>query len=322
MRVNRSAARVVLIGGGTGLSTSLRGFKDRAALVAIVTVTDDGGSSGRLRRERGIPAVGDIRRCLVALSDAPPSLKALFEYRFKHGPYANHSLGNIVISKCIECAGDFMRGIEKVGRLLSVRGRVLPSTLELVDLHAEMEDGCCVGGETAIVQYPARIRRLHLNPPTAAPLDEAVQAIEEADTVVVGPGSLYTSVMPNLLIKGIAEALRCTKALRIYVCNILTQHGETDGFTAADHVCAIEAHAGKRLFDCVLVNIARPRPELIKECCHNRQRFVEPDLKRIQRLGYRVVVGRFADDTRIGQHHPDRLADAILRLRGLAKRVR
>lgn len=308
---------IVVLGGGTGLSTLLRGLKRYTAnLVAIVTVTDDGGSSGRLRRELGLLPPGDIRNCLIALADAEPTMTALFQYRFEGGAtsLAGHSFGNLLIAAMTHLTGDFESAVREISKVLAIRGRVLPSTLTHVNLRAEMEDGSCIEGETAIVQHPARIRRLYLNPPTAAPLEEAVQAISQAEIVVIGPGSLFTSVLPNLLVEGIAEALHRTQAVRIYICNVMTQPGETNGFTASDHVRTLEAHVGKRIFDYVLVNTAVPSAPLLEKYRQSGQELVEPDLDRIRALGYRPIPGAFISESDVVRHDPLRLAEAISKL--------
>ena len=310
--------RVVVIGGGTGLSTLLRGLKRYTAnIVAIVTVTDDGGSSGKLRQELGILPPGDIRNCLIALADAEGAMTALLQHRFKDdaGNLSGHSVGNLLIAAMTQIKdGDFEQAIQEISKVLAIRGRVLPSTLTHVNLRAEMEDGTCVEGETAIVEYPARIRRMHLVPPDAEPPQEALEAIKQADVVVLGPGSLFTSVIPNLLVPKIADALRATDALRVYVCNVMTQPGETDGFMASDHVRAIEAHAGGRVFDYVLVNNATPTPELMERYRASGQELVQPDIDRIRQMGYKVSAGNFISQSDYVRHDPVRLAEAILRL--------
>jgi uncharacterized cofD-like protein len=310
--------RVVVIGGGTGLSTMLRGIKRYTAnIVAIVTVTDDGGSSGKLRQELGILPPGDIRNCLIALADAEGAMTALLQHRFRDdaGNLSGHSVGNLLIAAMTQIKdGDFERAVQEISKVLAIRGRVLPSTLTHVNLRAEMEDGTCLEGETAIVAYPARIRRMHLNPPDAEPPLEAIEAIRHADVIVLGPGSLFTSVIPNLLVPKIADALRSTEALRIYVCNVMTQPGETDGFTASDHVRAIEAHAGGRVFDYVLVNNATPAPELMERYHASGQELVLADIDRIRQMGYKVITGSFISQSDYVRHDPVRLAEAILRL--------
>ncbi len=309
--------RVAVIGGGTGLSTMLRGIKRYTAnIVAIVTVTDDGGSSGRLRQELGILPPGDIRNCLIALADAEGAMTALLQHRFRSesGTLGGHSVGNLLIAAMTQITGDFEQAVREMSKVLAIRGRVLPSTLSHVNLLAEMEDGACVEGETAIVAYPARIRRMHLKPPDPPAPPEAVEAIRQADVVVLGPGSLFTSVIPNLLVPAIADALHATDAIRIYVCNVMTQPGETDNFTASDHVRAIEAHVGRRVFDYVLVNTRMPSPEMLERYRASGQDMVVPDVDRIRAMGYRVVTGNFISESDFVRHDPIHLAEAILRL--------
>jgi len=279
-------------------------------------VTDDGGSSGRLRHELGILPPGDIRNCLIALADAEGAMTALLQHRFQDttGNLSGHSVGNLLIAAMTQIKGDFEQAIQEISKVLAIRGRVLPSTLTHVSLRAEMDDGACVEGETAIVEYPARIRRMHLNPPDVEPPQEALDAIRQADVIVLGPGSLFTSVVPNLLVPKIADALRATDALRVYVCNVMTQPGETDGFTASDHVRALEAHAGGRVCDYVLVNTATPQPELMERYRASGQDLVLPDVDRIRQMGYKVIMGNFISQTDYVRHDPHRLAQAILRL--------
>jgi uncharacterized cofD-like protein len=295
----------------------LRGIKRYTAnIVAVVTVSDDGGSSGRLRSELGILPPGDIRNCLIALADAEGSMTALLQHRFRaeSGTLQGHSVGNLLIAAMTQITGDFEQAVKEMSKVLAIRGRVLPSTLTHVNLCAEMEDGSCVQGETAIVTHPARIRRMHLQPPDPPIPPEVIEAIRQADVVVLGPGSLFTSVIPNLLVPAITDALHATDAIRIYVCNVMTQPGETDHFTASDHVRAIEAHTGKRVFDYVLVNTRMPRPELLARYRESGQEVVIPDLDRIRAMGYKVVTGDFISESDYVRHDPVRLAEAILRL--------
>lgn len=308
--------QLVAIGGGTGLSTLLRGLKQFSSNVtAIVTVTDDGGSSGRLTEQFGVLPPGDIRNCLVALADAEPIMTELFQYRFRGSAgLGGHSFGNLLIVAMTNITGDFERAIRETSKVLAIRGRVLPSTLDHVRLQAKMEDGSIIEGETAIASSPLKIRQMMLNPPNARALDEALQAIRDADVLVLGPGSVFTSIIPNLLVEGIADAIRRSHALRVYVCNVMTQPGETDGFTASDHVRAIEAHCPARLFDYVLVNTTRPSPELLERYRQSGAEFVEPDNDRIRAMGYRTIVGDFISQTDVVRHDPYKLADAIMHL--------
>ncbi|MFQ3611143.1 MAG: YvcK family protein [Fimbriimonadales bacterium] len=309
--------RVTVIGGGTGLSTMLRGIKRYTAnIVAIVTVTDDGGSSGRLRQELGILPPGDIRNCLIALADAEGTMTALLQHRFGSGSgsLGGHSVGNLLIAAMTQITGDFETAVREISKVLAIRGRVLPSTLSHVTLRAEMENGDLVDGETAIVEHPARIRRMHIVPPDAMPPDEALEAIRQADIIVLGPGSLFTSVIPNLLVPKLVDALSTADAVRVYVCNVMTQPGETDGFTASDHVRAIEAHAGRRVFDYVLVNTTMPSPELAERYRASGQEVVVPDVDRIRAMGYKVIASNFISESDYVRHDPHRLAEAILKL--------
>src|SRR5579872_7225400 len=252
--------RLVAIGGGTGLSTVLRGLKAYTSnLTAIVTVTDDGGSSGRLRAELGVLPPGDIRNCLVALADSESLMADLFQYRFNEGDgLSGHSFGNLFIAAMCGIAGDFDRAIKESSRVLAIKGRVLPSTLANVALEATLADGTMVRGETSISRSALPIKRLRLVPGHCHPLPEALDAILGADIIVLGPGSLYTSIMPNLLVPGIAEAIERSKAIKVFVCNIMTQPGETTGMSASDHVRTILEATDRRLFDRALVNIEQP----------------------------------------------------------------
>lgn len=309
--------RIVVIGGGTGLSTMLRGLKEHTSnIVAVVTVTDDGGSSGRLQREMGVLPPGDIRNCLVALADAEPIMTQLLQYRFgeEASGLSGHSFGNLLIAAMTRIAGDFEKAVKETSNILAIRGRVLPSTLDNVKLQAEMEDGSIVEGETNITRHPAAIKRIMLNPPNVKPLDETLRAIELADCIVLGPGSVYTSIIPNLLVQGIPEAIHESDAVKVYVCNVMTQPGETDGYRASDHVRAIATHAGRRIFDYVLVNQEKPSPALLEKYARENQYFVEPDAQAIREMGYRPVVGDYISQTDVVRHDPQKLAQAILKL--------
>lgn len=284
--------RVVVIGGGTGLSVLLRGLKEYTSnITAIVTVSDDGGSSGRLRDDLGILPPGDIRNCLVALADAEPLMKSLFQHRFKQGDLSGHNFGNLFIGALAEVTGDFEEAVRQSSKVLAIRGKVLPSTTRSVVLVGTMADGSQVRGETSIASSGKRIRRVELDPHRVSPPPEALTAIDEADIIVLGPGSLYTSVIPNLLVNGLPQAIRRSKASRIYVCNIMTQPGETLGFSAADHLQAIIDHAGPGLVEHIVVNTgAIPEPILQRY----RSQGAEPvllDRRRLQALGVKIIEG-------------------------------
>lgn len=308
--------RVVVVGGGTGLSTLLRGLKYLTSnITAIVTVTDDGGHSGQLIGQLGILPPGDIRNCLVALSDAEDSLQRLFQHRFENLPTLHgHSFGNLFIAAMVGITGGFEQAIRKTSDVLAIRGRVLPSTLQHVSLRAEMEDGSILNGETAIVASSLRIRKIQLNPPDAAPLEDALQEIRQADIIILGPGSVYTSVIPNLLVEPLAQQLLASKAVRVYVCNVMTQPGETDGYAASDHLKAIEAHVGKRIVDYVILNKQLPGERLMGKYRTMGQQLVEADTDRLRQMGYRPVTGNFISETDVVRHDPTRLAQAILGL--------
>jgi len=308
---------IVVIGGGTGLSTMLRGLKQFSSnIVAVVTVTDDGGSSGRLIREMGMLPPGDIRNCLVALADAEPMMTELFQYRFAEGVEGldGHSFGNLLIAAMTRITGDFEKAVKETSNILAIRGRVLPSTIEQVKLQAELLDGTLVEGETAITKSPSGIKRMMLHPSTAGPLDETLKAIELADCIVMGPGSVFTSVVPNLLVRGIPQAIHESDAVKIYVCNVMTQPGETDGFSASDHVKAIAKHTDYRVFNYVLVNQEKPSTDLLDKYAREGQFYVEPDAAAIREMGYRPIVGNYISQTDVVRHDPQKLAQAILKL--------
>ena len=329
--------RIVVVGGGTGLSTMLRGLKGYSSnITAIVTVADDGGSSGKLQRQLGILPPGDIRNCLVALADAEPVMTELFQYRFRDSvmpdrPAAegentkrdsgfgeglrDHAFGNLLIAAMTAVYnGDFERAVRETSRVLNIRGEVLPSTVTHVKLRAEMEDGSILDGETTIASSPKKIKRVSLVPNTACPLEGVLEAIERADIIVLGPGSVFTSIIPNLLVQHIPEAIRKSKAKKVYVCNVMTQPGETDGFSAYDHVRAIEKHAGMRVFDYVMVNEARPSRELLEKYRKTGSVLVEPDTDRIKAEGYRPITGNYINQTDVVRHNSNLLATDIMRL--------
>ena len=307
--------RIVAIGGGTGLSTLLRGLKEYTSnLTAIVTVTDDGGSSGRLRQELGVLPPGDIRNCLVALADSESTMTDLFQYRFHEGDgLTGHSFGNLFIAAMCGIAGDFDRAIKESSKVLNIKGRVLPSTLANVALEAKLADGSTVLGETAISRARSPIRSLALVPAQCSPLTEALEAIAAADVIVLGPGSLYTSIMPNLLVPGITEAVLRANALKVYVCNIMTQPGETDGMTASDHARALLATSRGRLFDYALINIEQPH-RLLRAYESEGAHQVTPDFDAVAALGVTPVPGKFVSEAQQVRHDTKKLAHAIIKL--------
>ncbi|MCC7365247.1 MAG: YvcK family protein [Dehalococcoidia bacterium] len=313
-RILGRGPRIVAIGGGTGLSMLLRGLKQYTSnLTAIVTVADDGGSTGRLRQEFGVIAPGDLRQCIAALAEAEPLMSRLFQYRFSEGSgLQGHSFGNLFIVAMSEVTGNFETAIHETSRVLNVRGNILPSTLEDVTLSARTHEDELVHGEHNISERGSSIKDLYLNPSWAEAHPDAVRAVLEADLIVIGPGSLYTSVLPNILVDGIRKALAQTEALKVFVCNVATQHGETDGFSAADHLRALERHAGGRVVDALVANnnIASNLPESwhssAVEIAHNG------DAKVLE--GIRVVQADVVAEENRYRHDPHKLAATILRL--------
>ena len=255
-RYLRRGPKVVAIGGGTGLSTLLRGLKEHTGnLTAVVTVADDGGSSGRLRREMGLPPPGDLRNCIAALADAEPLMTRLFQYRFDEGTgLEGHSFGNLFIAAMSGVTGNFEEAVRETSRVLAVRGQILPSTLTNVTLSAVTDDDDEIHGESQITERGSRIKRVFINPENAQANPEAIRAILAADMIVIGPGSLYTSVLPNLLVDGIRRAIEMSKAVRVYVCNVATERGETDSFSVGDHYEALQQHVSENLFTYVVAN--------------------------------------------------------------------
>lgn len=315
-RQRRRGRRIVVVGGGTGLSTMLRGLKAHTSnLTAVVTVFDDGGSSGVLRRELGVLPPGDIRDCLVALAESEPLMTHLFEYRFRGGALDGHAFGNLFIASLVGVTGDLETAVKETSKVLNIRGRVLPSAVEDVVLVAEFADGTVVEGESQIPRARKRIHAVRLKPAAVAPLPEVLQAIVEADLIVLGPGSLYTSVIPNLLVRGVADAIRSSRALCLYACNVMTQPGETDGFTASDHVRALLAQVGPGLFSHVLVNTQSPRNRAVLARYEAEGAVpVEPDLDRIRQMGVMPIGQDLISEEDVVRHDPARLADAIMRL--------
>ncbi len=319
--------RIVAIGGGTGLSAILRGLKQGVApsptaasadpirdLVAVVTVTDDGGSSGRLRREYGVLPPGDIRNCMVALSQDEALLGRLFQYRFASGSgLKGHSFGNLFLAALSHVTGDFVRAVRVSSEVLAIRGRIFPSTNQLVALEAVTKDGKRIAGESRISRASAPIRRVRLVPRRVKPLPEVLQAIARADIILMGPGSLYTSVIPNLLVSGVADAIRKSHATRIYISNLMTQPGETVGYTAADHVRAILAHGGKGLIDCVILNNGQFAPEVERRYRAQGAYPVLADVPHLERMGLRCIEDNMLEQHGKVRHNGPRLARLLLR---------
>ncbi|MHB1342739.1 MAG: gluconeogenesis factor YvcK family protein [Thermoleophilia bacterium] len=311
---------MVAIGGGTGLSTLLRGLKHLTPrITAVVTVSDDGGSSGRLRDELGVLPPGDIRGCLVALADDESLLGALFSHRFATGALAGHSFGNLFLAALSEVTGDFDRAVKESSKVLAITGTVLPSTTADVRLHAVLSDGSHLVGESSIGRAPVSVSRVWLEPEGAAALPLALERIAEADVVVLGPGSLFTSVVPNLLVGGVREALAATSAVVVYVVNVMTQPGETAAFTGIDHVNALIDHLGPGVLDAVLVNATPVPPDLLDRY---RGRGAEPVLwgedgaDAEDPEGVAVVRRPLLHATDLARHDSTALASAIVALAG------
>jgi uncharacterized cofD-like protein len=316
-RRRAGAPRVAALGGGTGLASLLRGIKAAPVdITAIVTVADDGGSSGRLRRDLGVLPPGDIRNCLVALADDESLLGRLFQHRFADGELSGHPFGNLFLAALAEVTGSFDLAVQECSRVLKIRGRVLPSTLEQIRLWAERADGEAVCGETRIAAGRGPCRRVWLEP-EPAPHAPALEAIGEADLILLGPGSLFTSVLPHLAVPGIAEALAGARARRAYVCNVMTQPGETDGFDAADHLeRVLEAVPGG--VDTIVVHEGPLDPAGAAAYAAQGQEPVGVDRARLASLGTRVVAGDLAEAGRVVRHSPEALAAVLLELVGEA----
>ena len=313
-KLNRGP-KIVAIGGGTGLSMLLKGIKRITNnITAVVTVGDDGGSSGRLREEMGVLPPGDIRNCIAALADDEDLVTKLFQYRFKSGEgLEGHSFGNLVLTALWAITGDMVRAVKESSNVLSIRGRVLPSTLDDMKLVAEMEDGRIIHGESNIPEAHGKIKRLYTDPKNCKALEEVIFAIRNADLIILGPGSLYTSVIPNLLIEEISKEVVASNAKKIYVCNIMTQPGETDSYSASDHIQALMRHANSRkLIDAVLVNDYLPSNLADKyKMAHSYP--VKVDYENIKKLGVKIFHKKLIEDSKEGlvRHSSHRVARAI-----------
>src|SRR3984957_2931294 len=348
--------RVVAIGGGTGLSTLLRGLKRYVVtperrkgirlgesarverppappcpssgciireLSAVVTVTDDGGSSGRLREDLKMLPPGDIRNCLVALSEDEHLLSRLFQYRFEHGELEGHSFGNLFVAALSHITGDFAQAVQMSSQILAARGKIYPSTNTNVTLAADMDDGSLVRGETNITASKRSIVELRLEPETADPLPETLEAIANADLITLGPGSLYTSLITNLLVRGIPEALAASRATKVFVCNLMTQANESLGLTASEHIEKIMQHAVAAegpIFDYALINTGPISAKRLEQYAREGQEPIEADLERVRALGVEPVTGNFVHEGDVLRHDYDRVTERVLAL-GLGRPV-
>ncbi len=309
--------RIVTIGGGTGLSVLLTGVKEWTSNIsAIVTVADDGGSSGRLRQQFDILPPGDIRNCLVALADAPTLMRDLFQFRFDKSSELNgHSFGNLFITVMTRLTGDFEKAVKETSKVLALRGQVIPSTLNNVQLVAQHKDGSTTIGEDKIPKAQRPINKVYLQPSGPQATPDAIKAIEEAQMIIFGPGSLYTSIIPNLLIKEIAEAIASSGAIKVYVCNVMTQPGETDGYSASDHIRALISHSHPRVLDYAIVNTGEIPQDILQRYAQQNSYFVINDRKKIENMGYRAIeedVAKVQDG--VIRHDYAKLAKIILGL--------
>jgi uncharacterized cofD-like protein len=329
--------RVVAIGGGTGLSTLLKGLKQYvvppgglsfpppdspviAELSAIVTVSDDGGSSGRLRKEFNMLPPGDVRNCIVALSEDETLLSRLFQHRFEKGSgLEGHSFGNLFLAALTSLTRDFSEAVRLSSEILLTRGHIYPATTSNVELEALMDDGTRVRGETNITASKGRVRELFLIPPDARPLPQTLEAIARADVITIGPGSLFTSLISNLLVHGIAQAIVNSAAVKVYVCNLMTQANESLGRTAADHIRALNEHADANIFDYALINRQAASPEIKAKYVHEGQAQIVADLEAIEALGVIPVLGDYLEEDTVARHATDRVARDLLHLATLER---
>jgi len=328
--VERKVLRIVSIGGGTGLSTVLCGLKQYARAVhgeppesiyeaditAIVTVSDDGGSSGRLRRDFDILPPGDIRNCMVALSEDEALLSRLFQYRFHSGRgLKGHSFGNLFLAALNQITGDFASAVRLSSEILAIRGRIFPATAANVTLEARLADGSSICGESKISKSRQSIDRIFLKPGRAQPVKEALDAITSADVITLGPGSLYTSIVPNLLVSGIPQAIERSRALKLYFVNLMWQPGETINFSASQHVEAILKHAGgRRIMDCVVLNTAPISATLRRKYAAQNVNPVENDFERLNSLGVKVMAADLVGDSKLVRHDPAATARIIMEM--------
>jgi len=323
----------VAIGGGTGLSTLLKGLKQYTVapgetppagmfiseLTGVVTVSDDGGSSGRLRRELNILPPGDIRNCLVAVSEDSNLISRLFQYRFTSaGDLEGHSFGNLFLAALTAVTGDFAEAVKRASEILATRGRILPATSSNVQLQATMNDGSLVSGETSITASEKRIVELHMVPPDAEPLPETLLALSEADIITIGPGSLFTSLVPNLLVCGIPEAIARSRSLKVFICNLMTEANESLNLTASAHIQALYNHAKRPIFDYALVNSVPVSEHMKAQYAQELAHQVECDQPAIEALGVKCIAGDFVEENHFARHATDRLCQQLMCLAEIA----
>lgn len=329
--------KVVAMGGGTGLSTLLHGLKQHVVLAgeelysrtlpfiselsAIVTVSDDGGSSGRLRKELNVPPPGDIRNCIVALAEKEALLSRLFQYRFKAGEgLEGHSFGNLFLSAMTDITGDFSEAVKLAGAILATRGHIYPATTSNAQLYAIMDDGSVVRGETNITASQRRITELRMAPANARPARAALDAIETADLITIGPGSLFTSLAPNLLVRDLSKAIKDSRATKVYVCNLMTQANESLNLTASQHILALYKHARHEFFDFAVVNQTAGSPKMIRKYEEKQQAQIVVDADAIEALGVKPILGDYLaeeidpNEGLIARHETHNIAHDLLQL--------
>ena len=310
----RSKVKVVTIGGGTGLSVLLRGLKKYPLeITAIVTVADDGGSSGKIRSDMNIPSPGDIRNVIAALSDVEPYLEKMFQYRFDSGEVKGHPVGNLMIAAMTDIHGDFSSAVKVMSRILNVRGTVLPTTNDIATLNAVLSTGEIIRGESSITEAGGVIDHVYITPSRVKPNEDVLKAIEQADYIIMGPGSLYTSIIPNLVISKVSEKIRESNAKKIYVCNVMTQHGETDNYSVSDHIVAINKHVEENIFDLVIANSREFDDSILSKYHKEKQEPVKIDQEKIKELGIKLIKNNdvgIVDNNTI-RHNADKVSELI-----------
>ena len=310
----RAKVKVVTIGGGTGLSVLLRGLKKYPLeITAIVTVADDGGSSGKIRSDMNIPSPGDIRNVIAALSDVEPYLEKMFQYRFDSGEVKGHPVGNLMIAAMTDIHGDFSTAVKVMSRILNVRGTVLPTTNDIATLNAVLSTGEIIRGESSITEAGGIIDNVYITPSRVKPNEDVLKAIEEADYIIMGPGSLYTSIIPNLVISKVSEKIRESNAKKIYVCNVMTQHGETDNYSVSDHIVAINKHVEENIFDLVIANSREFDDSILSKYHKEKQEPVKIDQEKIKELGIKLIKNNdvgIVDNNTI-RHNADKVSELI-----------
>ena len=306
--------KVVTIGGGTGLSVLLRGLKKYPLeITAVVTVADDGGSSGKIRSDMNIPSPGDIRNVIAALSDVEPYLEKMFQYRFDSGEVKGHPVGNLMIAAMTDIHGDFSTAVKVMSRILNVRGTVLPTTNDIATLNAVLSDGEIIRGESSITKAGGVIDHVYITPSRVKPNEDVLKAIEEADYIIMGPGSLYTSIIPNLVISNVSEKIRESNAKKIYVCNVMTQHGETDNYSVCDHILAINKHVEENIFDLVIANSREFDDSILSKYHKEKQEPVKINQEKIEELGIKLIKNNdvgIVDNNTI-RHNADKVSELI-----------